>query len=75
MKFAARAAAVCALALALVACSTGKAPAENAAAPPPPPQKTVFDTQFKALQKAKDVQKTVDQQKADMDQKLKDEGG
>jgi hypothetical protein len=73
MKFAAPAAAVCALAL--VACSASKAPAESTAAPAPPPQKTVFDTQFKALQKAKDVQKTVDQQKADLDQKLKDEGG
>ena len=63
-------------ALALAACSSSKAPAEADAPPPPQPaQKTVFDTQFKALQKAKDVQKTVDQQKADMDKKLEDTGG
>jgi hypothetical protein len=71
-------AAVClvALALALGACSRSKAPADDAAAAAPQPaQKTVFDTQLKALQKAKDVQKTVDQQKADMDKKLQDEGG
>jgi len=63
------------LALFLAACSGGKAPPQAAAEQtPPPPQKTVFDTQFKALQKAKDVQKTVDQQKADMDKQLKDAG-
>ncbi len=73
MKFAPFKAGACALAL--VACSGSKAPAENAVATPPPAQKTVYDTQFKALQRAKDVQKTVDKQKADMDQKLKDEGG
>ena len=69
--------AVAMLAIALAACSKSKAPAEAEAtpAPAPPAGKTVFDTQFKALQKAKDVQKTVDQQKADMDKKLKDEGG
>jgi len=72
MRFIALNVAACALALA--ACSSDKAPAQTAAVPPPP-QKTVYDTQFKALQKAKDVQKTVDQQKADMDQKVKDEGG
>jgi hypothetical protein len=65
-----------AFALALAACSSSKAPAEAEAPPPPQPaQKTVFDTQFKALQKAKDVQKTVDQQKAEMDKKLDDQGG
>jgi hypothetical protein len=62
------------LALTLAACSSSKAPPESAAAAQTP-QKTVFDTQLKALQKAKDVQKTVDQQKEDMDKKLKDEGG
>ena len=75
MKFAATSLGAFALALALAACSGSKAPPENAAAAPPPPQKTVFDTQLKALQKAKDVQKTVDQQKADMDKKLEDSGG
>ncbi|HEY2395438.1 MAG TPA: hypothetical protein VGH81_05560 [Rudaea sp.] len=72
MKFAA--VPLAALGLTLAACSSSKAPPETAA-PPPPPQKTVFDTQFQALQRAKDVQKTVDRQKAEMDQKLKDEGG
>ena len=62
--------------LALGACSRGKAPAEAETAPPPQPaQKTVFDTQLKALQKAKDVQKTVDQQKAETDKKLEEAGG
>jgi hypothetical protein len=65
------------LALALGACS--KKAAEPEVAPPPAPaqspQKTVFDTQLKSLQKAKDVQKTVDQQKAELDRQLKDEGG
>jgi hypothetical protein len=65
-----------ALTLALAACSKHKAEDETAAAaPPPPPQKTVFDTQLKSLQKAKDVQKTVDQQKADLEQAVKDQGG
>ncbi|HEX6832725.1 MAG TPA: hypothetical protein VF132_04245 [Rudaea sp.] len=60
-------------ALALGACSD-KPPPPKAAAQPPP-DKTVFDTQLKALQKAKDVQKTVDKQKADQDKKLEDSGG
>jgi hypothetical protein len=63
-----------ALALNLAACSSSSAPPESAAVQQTP-QKTVFDTQLKSLQKAKDVQKTVDQQKEDMDKKLKDEGG
>ena len=36
---------------------------------------TAADAQFKALQKAKDVQKTVDQQKADLDRKVQEDGG
>jgi hypothetical protein len=57
--------------LTLVACASDAPP------PPPPktPQSTVFDTQLKALDKAKDVQKTMDQRKVDLDKKLKDEGG
>jgi len=54
----------------LAACSSEK--------PPPPPQRpqpTVFDAQLKALDKAKDVQKKMDQRKVDLDKKLKDEGG
>ena len=55
------------------------------ASDPPPPakeraqteaEKTVYDTQFKALQKAKDVQNVVDQQKTASDKQLQDaEGG
>ncbi|MGA9421588.1 MAG: hypothetical protein WBW61_04445 [Rhodanobacteraceae bacterium] len=38
-------------------------------------QKTVFDTQLKALDKARGVQKTIDQDKARTDQAIKDSGG
>ena len=70
------AAAIAAFAIALAGCSRSKAPAEAEVAPsPPPPQKTVIDTQLKALQKAKDVQKTVDGQKRDMEQEVKDQEG
>lgn len=59
-------------ACALCACSTD--------APPPkaadqPAQKTVIDTQLKALQKAKDVQNVVDDQKKRTDKSLEDQGG
>ncbi len=70
--------AVATLAFALAACSRSKAPDEAAVqAAPQPAQKTVFDTQFKALDKAKAVQGVVDQQKADTDKKVKEqeEGG
>ena len=65
------------LACVLAACAEDKPPPPpaNAAAQPAPPNKTVFDTQFKALQKAKDVQKTVDKKNADAQKKLEDEGG
>ncbi len=62
------------IALVLSACSSEKAPPPQAQAPQPA-GKTVFDTQLKALQKAKDVQKTVDKQQADADKKLQDDGG
>jgi len=54
---------------ALVALS---AACSQTAAPPPPPQKqkTVFDDQLKALDKAKAVQQTVDQQKKEADKRL-----
>lgn len=58
--------------LALAACSKAKQPDPP---PPPPPQKTVFDTQLKALQKAKDVQNVVDDQKKKQDKQLEDNGG
>ena len=57
----------------LAACSDEKPPPLDQ--PRAPAQQTVFDTQLKALQKAKDVQKTVDQQKAAADKKLEDAGG
>jgi hypothetical protein len=61
--------------VALAACSKSKAPVDSEPAlAQQPAQKTVFDTQMKALQKAKDVQKTVDQQKNDLDKQLKDTG-
>jgi hypothetical protein len=67
---------VAALALALVACSGKKSEDDTVTGPmTAPAQKTVIDTQLKALQKAKDVQKTVDQQKADMDKKVEEGGG
>lgn len=60
--------------LALAACSSKAPPAAEAQAPPPPPpQKTVFDTQLKALDKAKAVQGVVDQQKADAEKKTKEQ--
>jgi hypothetical protein len=60
-----------ACAVALAACAKSKQPDP----PPPPPQKTVFDTQLKALQKAKDVQNVVDDQKKKTDKQLEDNGG
>lgn len=51
---------------------------------PPPPakeraqteaEKTVFDTQIKSLQKAKDVQQVVDQQRDASDKQLQDAEG
>ena len=59
--------------LALAACSKAKQP--DPPPPPSPPQKTVFDDQLKALQKAKDVQKTVDEEKKKQDKQLEDNGG
>ena len=67
-------------ALALTACSSGasndKAAADKPAAQAASaPQKTVIDPQLKALQKAKDVQKTVDDQKQTTDKAIDDQGG
>ncbi|HEX4479509.1 MAG TPA: hypothetical protein VH082_01775 [Rudaea sp.] len=61
---------VCAVALA--ACSKAKQPDPP---PPPPAQKTIIDAQLKALQKAKDVQNVVDDQKKKSDKQLDDNGG
>jgi hypothetical protein len=40
-----------------------------------PAQKTVLDTQLKAIQKAKDVQKTVDDQAKATEKAIDDSGG
>ena len=59
-----------------VSCSRGTPPPASAAQPKPAErQKTVIDAQLKALDKAKAVQGTIDQQKKDMDKKLEDAGG
>jgi len=66
-----------ALFCALSACTQDKPPPPKAAAQTPPaaPAPTVLDDQMRALQKARDVQKTMDQRAPDLDQKLKDAGG
>lgn len=63
--------------LALAACSGGGADGDEAktAAQATPAQKTVLDAQLKALQKAKDVQKTVDDQAKATDKAIDDNGG
>jgi hypothetical protein len=58
-----------------VSCSESKAPPSTAAQTPAPAQQTVIDDQLKALEKAKAVQGTVDQQKKDTDKKIEDAGG
>jgi hypothetical protein len=64
------------LAVLSVSCSRGTPPPAPAAQPKPAErQKTVIDAQLKALDKAKAVQGTLDQQKKDMDKKLEDAGG
>ena len=61
--------------LALSACSSGGEDASKATAQAAPPQKTVLDPQLKALQKAKDVQKTIDADKQNTDKAIDDSGG
>jgi len=63
--------------LALGACSNGESDAqkEAAAAQAKAADKTVLDAQLKALQKAKDVQKTVDDQAKAADKAIDDQGG
>lgn len=59
-----------------VSCSRSEPPPAPAAQPKQAErQKTVIDEQLKAIDKAKAVQGTVDQQKKDMDKKLDDAGG
>lgn len=60
--------------LLLAAC--GSRPAdEHAAKAPPPAQKTVLDDQLKALQKAKGVEKQLQDEKDKTDQAIDDQGG
>ena len=61
--------------LALSACSSGGDDTAKATAQAAPPQKTVLDPQLKALQKAKDVQKTIDADKQNTDKAIDDSGG
>jgi len=66
------------LASGLAACGSSEPPPPpTAAAQPaqPLPNSNVFSSDIRALQKAKDVQKTVDQQKADTDKQLQDAEG
>jgi hypothetical protein len=56
--------------LSVLAAAVLSASCSGAIAPPPAPSKTVIDSQLKAIDKAKAVQQTVDQQKIDMDKKL-----
>ncbi|MGH8173447.1 MAG: hypothetical protein ACREPX_09875 [Rhodanobacteraceae bacterium] len=68
-------------AVALAACGgsasddSAEAAKPVAQAPAKPAQKTVFDDQLKALQKAKDVQKTVDDAAKATDKAIDDSGG
>jgi hypothetical protein len=68
---------ILALAALSASCSSSPPPAatEPVAQKPPERQKTVIDEQLKAIDKAKAVQDTVDQQKKDMDKKLEEAGG
>ena len=74
---------VCASVLALGACSShsaadadaGGAKAAAATQPAPARQKTVFDDQLKALDKAKAVEKQLQEDKAKQDKAIEDQGG
>lgn len=65
------------LATGLGACSHSEAPPPPTAAAQPAPlsNSNVFSTDVRALQKAKDVQKVVDQQKQDSDKQLQEAEG
>lgn len=59
------------LAIALVAAAL----AACGDAPPPPSQKTVIDTQIKALEKAKAIEEKVENHAAEAAKKIEDAGG
>ena len=64
-----------AVAVAVSACSSGASSDEAKPEAQAAPQKTVLDPQLKALQKAKDVQKTIDADKQNTDKAIDDSGG
>lgn len=62
--------------LTLAACSKSEPPPTTAAQPAQPlPNSNIFSADVRALQKAKDVQKTVDQQKQDTDKQMQEADG
>jgi hypothetical protein len=61
-------------ALSLAACGSSEPPPPDTAAKPLP-NSNVFSSDVRALQKAKDVQKTVDQQKQKTDEQLQEAEG
>jgi hypothetical protein len=61
--------------LLLAACNHKAAEPEQAATPPPAKQKTVLDDQLKALEKAKGVEKQLQDEKEKADKALEDQGG
>lgn len=70
--------ALVALTLGLSACGADAPPPPKATAAQPAqplPNSNVFSSDVKALQKAKDVQKTVDEQKQAQDKQIEDQGG
>ena len=69
--------ALTALCLSATACTENKTPPPQPAAPPAAaaPAPTVLDDQMRAMQKARDVQKTMDQRNSDVDKQVKDGGG
>jgi hypothetical protein len=61
--------------LLLAACSRPSADPDAAAAPPAAPAKTVLDGQLKALEKAKAVEKQLQDDKDRADKAIEDQGG
>jgi hypothetical protein len=67
-----------AVSVSLVACSKSEPPPPPVAAAQPAeplPNSNIFSADVKALQRAKDVQKTMDQRKADLDKQLQESEG
>lgn len=68
-------AALLAMLLLVSGCQSDSAPAPTVAAPPPPAQNSVLSAQLDAVQKAKDVQDTVDAAAAARAQEMEDQAG